>query len=63
MATGANHWVDVKPVSGFRLGTAMAGIKKPHRRDLVVMSWDEGSTVAGVFTPKPLLCRTGIHLS
>ncbi len=50
MATGANHWVDVKPVSGFRLGTAMAGIKKPHRRDLVVMSWDEGSTVAGVFT-------------
>ena len=38
------------PVPGVRIGVAMAGIKKPNRRDLVVFALDEGSTVAGVFT-------------
>ena len=50
MATGVQHRVSAQPVSGFRLGTAMAGIRQPSRRDLVVMNWDEGSAVAGVFT-------------
>ena len=38
------------PVPGLRIGTAMAGIRKPNRRDLVVFMLDEGSAVAGVFT-------------
>lgn len=38
------------PVPGLRLGTAMAGIRKAGRRDLMVMLLDEGSSVAGVFT-------------
>jgi len=39
-----------QPVPGLRLGTAMAAIRKPNRRDLLVMLLDEGSAAAGVFT-------------
>ncbi|MFP4609449.1 MAG: bifunctional glutamate N-acetyltransferase/amino-acid acetyltransferase ArgJ [Thiohalophilus sp.] len=38
------------PVPGIRLGTTCAGIKKPGRRDLVVMELAPGSTAAAVFT-------------
>jgi glutamate N-acetyltransferase/amino-acid N-acetyltransferase len=38
------------PVAGVELGVTMAGIKKPNRRDLLVMRLAPGSTVAGVFT-------------
>ncbi|MBA4177035.1 MAG: bifunctional ornithine acetyltransferase/N-acetylglutamate synthase [Leptothrix sp. (in: Bacteria)] len=38
------------PVPGVRIGVAMAGVRKPNRRDLVVFALDEGSAVAGVFT-------------
>jgi glutamate N-acetyltransferase / amino-acid N-acetyltransferase len=38
------------PVAGLTLGTAMAGMRKPNRRDLVVLALAEGATVAGVFT-------------
>ncbi len=38
------------PVAGVRLGYAMAGIKKPGRKDVLVMELAEGSEVAGVFT-------------
>ena len=38
------------PVAGLRLGTAMAGIRKAGRCDLMVMLLHEGSSVAGVFT-------------
>ena len=38
------------PVAGVELGVAMAGIKKPNRRDLLVMRLAPGSAVAGVFT-------------
>ncbi len=37
-------------VSGVRLGTAEAGIRKADRRDLTLIALDPGSTVAGVFT-------------
>ncbi len=37
-------------VDGLRIGTAMAGVRKANRRDLVVFALDEGSSVAGVFT-------------
>lgn len=38
------------PVPGVSLGIAEAGIKKQHRKDLLVIKLDEGSRVAGVFT-------------
>jgi glutamate N-acetyltransferase/amino-acid N-acetyltransferase len=38
------------PVAGVTLGIAEAGIRKANRKDLVVVSLDEGSVVAGVFT-------------
>ena len=37
-------------VKGLRLGTAMAGVRKANRRDLVLLDLDAGSAVAGVFT-------------
>jgi len=37
-------------VPGLRVGVAMAGVRKPNRRDLVVFALDPGSAVAGVFT-------------
>ena len=38
------------PVSGVRLGVAKAGIRKPDRKDLLLVALDEGCRVAGVFT-------------
>ena len=38
------------PVNGVLLGTAEANIKKPGRKDLLVIQLDDGATVAGVFT-------------
>jgi glutamate N-acetyltransferase/amino-acid N-acetyltransferase len=38
------------PVPGIELGVATAGIKKPGRKDLLVMRLASGSTVAGLFT-------------
>ncbi len=38
------------PVDGVQLGTAMAGIRKPGRRDVMVMRFCEGAKAAGVFT-------------
>ncbi len=41
---------DLLPVPGVEIGVAMAGIRKPNRRDLVVFKLAAGSAVAGVFT-------------
>ena len=41
---------NLKPVAGFEMGYAQAGIKKPGRKDVLVMRLAEGATVAGVFT-------------
>jgi len=38
------------PVAGVELGVATAGIKKPNRKDLLVMRLAPGAAVAGVFT-------------
>jgi glutamate N-acetyltransferase/amino-acid N-acetyltransferase len=38
------------PVAGVTLGYAEANIRKPNRKDVLVISVDEGATVAGVFT-------------
>ena len=42
--------LDLKPILGFEMGIAQAGIKKPNRKDLLVMTLAPGSQVAGVFT-------------
>ncbi len=50
MATGSPDLPELRPVPGVRLGTACAGIKKPGRRDLVLMELAPGSRAAAVFT-------------
>ncbi|TVQ70299.1 MAG: bifunctional glutamate N-acetyltransferase/amino-acid acetyltransferase ArgJ [Oceanospirillales bacterium] len=50
MAVGAEKQLELHPVKGFRLGIASAGIKKPGRRDIVVMEVPVDSTIAAVFT-------------
>lgn len=62
MAVGSGDWKDVKPVQGFRLGVAKAGIRKEGRKDLVVMEWDKEATVAGVFT-RNKFCAAPVHLA
>ncbi|MBC7455551.1 MAG: bifunctional glutamate N-acetyltransferase/amino-acid acetyltransferase ArgJ, partial [Massilia sp.] len=41
---------NLKPVAGIDIGFAEAGIKKPNRKDLLVMRLAPSATVAGVFT-------------
>ena len=41
---------DLLPVRGVQLGIAKAGIRKPDRKDMLVMKLAEGTRVAGVFT-------------
>ena len=41
---------ELKPIAGFMLGIAEAGIKKPNRKDVLVMTFVPGTEVAGVFT-------------
>ena len=50
MPVGLGPLPTLHPVSGFRLGIASAGIKRPGRKDVVVMEAAPGSTIAGVFT-------------
>ena len=49
------------PVAGVQLGTAMAGVRKAQRKDLVVMSFAAGSSVAGVFT-KNRFCAAPVQV-
>ncbi len=41
---------DLLTIAGVRLGVARAGIRKPNRKDLLLIAIDEGSRVAAVFT-------------
>ncbi|MYM39013.1 bifunctional glutamate N-acetyltransferase/amino-acid acetyltransferase ArgJ [Duganella qianjiadongensis] len=41
---------ELKPVNGIEIGYAEAGIKKPNRKDVLVMKLAPTATVAGVFT-------------
>ena len=50
------------PVAGVRLGIASAGIKKPGRKDVVVMELAPGSRVAGIFTTNQF-CAAPVHVS
>ena len=62
MSDSANVNPVLYPVSGLRLGTVCAGIKKPGRRDLVVMELEAGSTVAAVFT-RNAFCAAPVHVA
>ena len=50
------------PVPGVELGIAMAGIKKPGRKDLLVIGLAPSATVAGVFT-KNRFCAAPVLLA
>jgi glutamate N-acetyltransferase/amino-acid N-acetyltransferase len=50
MAVGPGTLPTLHPVAGFRIGTTSAGVKKPGRKDLVLMEIAEGASTAGVFT-------------
>ena len=50
------------PVPGVELGIAMAGIKKPDRKDLLVVRLAPGAAVAGVFT-KNRFCAAPVLLA
>lgn len=50
MAVGLKELPVLHPVPGIRLGTARAGIRKPGRRDLVVIECAPGTHAAAVFT-------------
>ena len=50
MAVGEDALPPLHPIAGVRLGTASAGVKKPGRRDLVVIELAAGATSAGLFT-------------
>jgi glutamate N-acetyltransferase/amino-acid N-acetyltransferase len=41
---------ELLPINGVLLGTTEANIKKPNRKDLLIMQIDAQATVAGVFT-------------
>lgn len=49
------------PVPGVRLGIARAGIRKPNRKDLLLVAFDEGTAVAGVFT-RNRFCAAPVHV-
>ena len=49
------------PVPGVRLGVAEAAIKKPGRKDLLVIALDPGAQVAGVFT-RNAFCAAPVQL-
>lgn len=50
MAVGLGPLPTLHPVPGFELGIASAGIKRPGRKDVVVMRCADGSRVVGVTT-------------
>ncbi len=62
MPVGHDSLPVLPAVPGVRLGTARAGIKKPDRRDLVIMALAEGSRVAGVFT-RNAFCAAPVTLA
>jgi glutamate N-acetyltransferase/amino-acid N-acetyltransferase len=52
---------DLKPVNGLRLGYAEAGIKRPGRKDMLVIELPAGASVAGVFT-KNRFCAAPVQI-
>ena len=53
---------ELMPVKGIEIGYAEAGIKKPGRKDVLVMKLADTATVAGVFT-KNRFCAAPVQIS
>lgn len=53
---------NLTPVAGILLGHAEAGIKKPNRKDLLVLQLADSATVAGVFTTNRF-CAAPVQVS
>ncbi|MGJ7915801.1 bifunctional glutamate N-acetyltransferase/amino-acid acetyltransferase ArgJ [Massilia sp. LXY-6] len=53
---------ELKPVNGLDIGFAEAGIKKPNRKDVLLMTLAEGASVSGVFT-KNRFCAAPVQVS
>jgi len=53
---------EMHPVSGFKLGTACAGIKLADRKDVVIISFPASANVAGVFTQNAF-CAAPVHIA
>ncbi|MGQ7246971.1 bifunctional glutamate N-acetyltransferase/amino-acid acetyltransferase ArgJ [Halomonas sp. V046] len=62
MAVGDSSFPSMPRIDGVRLGSAMAGIKKPGRRDLVVIEIAQGAKVAGTFT-RNAFCAAPVHVA
>jgi glutamate N-acetyltransferase/amino-acid N-acetyltransferase len=62
MAVGDHTLPELLPVAGVRLGVTCAGIKKPGRRDLVLIEVCPGAQVAAVFT-RNAFCAAPVTLA
>ncbi len=63
MAVGPSTFpADMPAIAGFQIGVAEAGIKKPGRRDLVIMALEAGSRLAGTFT-RNAFCAAPVHVA
>ncbi|WP_086480652.1 bifunctional glutamate N-acetyltransferase/amino-acid acetyltransferase ArgJ [Oceanospirillum sanctuarii] len=62
MAVGPSELPVFNIISGVRLGVASAGIKKPGRKDVVVIECPAGATVASVFT-KNAFCAAPVQVA
>ncbi len=61
MAVNLHPPASLLPVAGARLGSAEAAIKKPGRKDLLLVELAPGSRVAGVFT-RNAFCAAPVQL-
>ena len=61
MAVNLHPPASLLPVAGARLGSAEAAIKKPGRKDLLLIELAPGSRVAGVFT-RNAFCAAPVQL-
>ena len=62
MAVGPDLFPEMHSIQGVRLGTTCAGIKKPGRKDLVVIEIQPEATVSSVFT-KNAFCAAPVTLA
>ncbi|MHB0774327.1 bifunctional glutamate N-acetyltransferase/amino-acid acetyltransferase ArgJ [Halomonas sp. WWR20] len=62
MAVGEAFFPTMPAIEGIRLGTAKAGIKKPGRRDVVVIEIPEGARAAATFT-RNAFCAAPVHVA
>ncbi|OOV88417.1 bifunctional glutamate N-acetyltransferase/amino-acid acetyltransferase ArgJ [Oceanospirillum linum] len=62
MAVGPSELPVFNTISGVRLGVACAGIKKPGRKDVVVIECPADATVASVFT-KNAFCAAPVQVA